>query len=154
MTARHFCLYRIWRGCRLLYVGRSIDGARRVRQHAKAKDWFTESDRITLEYFDSHEALAAAEATAIRNEDPVYNIAGKPRAERPHYSPVIVWTMSDIADCARVTRQCVYLWVQRIDFPAPFAQTPDRAGRVGMRVWLPHQVRRWLAMNGHPVAQG
>ncbi len=53
-----------------------------MQQHMQKSDWFKESDRMTLEYFDSLPALLEAESAAIVAESPEYN-----RAQNPAYVP-------------------------------------------------------------------
>ena len=58
----------------LLYVGISKTFANRAQQHNQGSSWFQESVPVTLEHFSSRKEALAAEAKAIKNEQPVYNI--------------------------------------------------------------------------------
>lgn len=58
----------------LLYIGKSTTAADRIAQHHRAKDWWVDVTDISLEHFDTVEALGAAEIEAIKNERPRYNI--------------------------------------------------------------------------------
>jgi hypothetical protein len=62
---------------RLLYVGISSSGGRRLEQHAYSKAWWHEVAAATFEEFPTREAAAAAELQAIRDENPRHNIAGR-----------------------------------------------------------------------------
>jgi predicted GIY-YIG superfamily endonuclease len=57
---------------RLLYVGISHDPFRRFQQHAD-KSWKADVTRVEIEYHESLDHALFAEATAIRDEDPLYN---------------------------------------------------------------------------------
>lgn len=65
----------------LLYVGISINAFDRFRQHAKDKVWIDEVGSMTIERFSSRALALAAEAKAIVDERPKYNIAGNPLAQ-------------------------------------------------------------------------
>lgn len=69
------CLYRFWDGAdRLLYVGITNHLGRRIGQHEHGKSWWADVERVTVEHFPSREALAHAEAEAIKVERPLHNI--------------------------------------------------------------------------------
>ncbi len=61
----------------LLYVGISYDALSRLSQHATA-GWSHYAASITLQRHPNRESAAAAELAAIRTEDPVFNMAGRP----------------------------------------------------------------------------
>ena len=63
----------------LLYVGISFSAASRAAQHRKAQPWWPQMSRIDVEQFDSRDEALVAETTAIREEIPLYNVAGKPK---------------------------------------------------------------------------
>ncbi|MGI8900685.1 MAG: hypothetical protein ACR2HA_07105 [Nocardioides sp.] len=79
LSDRSTTLYRAFdsRG-RLLYVGISDSPFLRFGQHDGCSGWAAHATRLDLERFQSREAAAATEATAIRDEDPVWNMAGRP----------------------------------------------------------------------------
>lgn len=61
----------------LLYVGIAINFGARRGQHKIAKEWWGEVDesRTVTEVYDSRRGALIAEAAAIRNEAPRYNLA-------------------------------------------------------------------------------
>ena len=69
---------------RLLYVGISSNPAQRLGQHTNSGpwDWVHHTVEITLEPYSDRKSAAAAERCAIRDEDPVWNIAGRPIQRR------------------------------------------------------------------------
>jgi predicted GIY-YIG superfamily endonuclease len=58
----------------LLYVGISINPILRLQQHQQAS-WCEQVSHIDIERFESRAEALQAEAEAIRNESPAYNIA-------------------------------------------------------------------------------
>lgn len=64
---------------KLLYVGISLSAVQRLAQHRHTAHWFDDIRRVEVEWFISREDALAAEASAIRTEAPVCNIA-KPAA--------------------------------------------------------------------------
>lgn len=65
----------------LLYVGISDNPKRRFAQHADDKGWWYLVVRWTVEWFETRDAAVAAEARAIREECPAYNLAGVPEEQ-------------------------------------------------------------------------
>lgn len=59
---------------RLLYVGISFSAMKRLKQHRDHAHWFDAIARVTIEWLPSREEALIAEATAIRDESPKYNI--------------------------------------------------------------------------------
>ena len=57
----------------LLYIGITCDPGSRWTKHAEERPWWCEVSRVTLETFDTRDAVLAAEAAAIRTERPRYN---------------------------------------------------------------------------------
>lgn len=75
-------LYRHWsHDGQLLYVGVSLSAAARLSQH-RDKPWFDQIAEVTVQTHPSREEAVRAEAEAIRDERPVYNIVGNPRPRR------------------------------------------------------------------------
>lgn len=71
-------LYRAYDDAgRLLYVGIAGSPFARLGQHNGA-GWTRHAVSITLERHEDREAAAAAELAAIRTEDPVWNMSGRP----------------------------------------------------------------------------
>jgi hypothetical protein len=72
------CLYRMFSSCEeLLYVGITLNPGARIKSHMRDKDWWNEVANVTMEKFDSREALQVAEIAAIKNESPKYNVMHK-----------------------------------------------------------------------------
>ena len=59
---------------KLLYVGISLDYAKRVKQHYKGSAWFLDVADIKLEWFDTRDDALKAERDAIKKEKPECNI--------------------------------------------------------------------------------
>jgi len=77
-TKNHTILYRYFDADdNLLYVGITNNQFRRFSQH-KNKDWMSQICRATFEHFEYRTDAEMAEMNAIKNESPVYNIAGHP----------------------------------------------------------------------------
>lgn len=62
---------------RLLYVGITQRGHRRSQEHAETASWWPKVASQTLEHFDTHAEVEAAEKKAIHTEKPIYNIVGR-----------------------------------------------------------------------------
>lgn len=76
-------LYRLYSETgTLLYIGISYDPEARFEQHAASKDWWPCVARRELRWFDDRPTAEAAEAEAIRAEDPEYNGTYSPRRDR------------------------------------------------------------------------
>ncbi len=76
---------------RLLYVGVTARGHRRMHQHAASKDWWPQVATATFRHFTSRREAVAVEKRAIRNENPLHNIVGVQReadGQNPWKSPV------------------------------------------------------------------
>lgn len=73
------CVYRVFDEVgQLLYVGVSSDVFLRFAQHAQRAPWVAYVASVTFEQHPTREAAEAAEAEAIRTEDPVWNMDGRP----------------------------------------------------------------------------
>jgi len=59
---------------KLLYVGISLNYARRLKEHYKGSAWFLDVEKITLEWFDTRDDALKAERDAIKSESPECNI--------------------------------------------------------------------------------
>lgn len=66
----------------LLYIGISHQPDVRFEQHSKVKEWWPQVARHEVQWFDDRPAAAAAEADAIRSEDPEHNGTYSPRRDR------------------------------------------------------------------------
>jgi predicted GIY-YIG superfamily endonuclease len=72
-------LYRLFNAAgRLLYIGITVDLKVRFATHAALKAWWPEVTRKTVALYAEREAAAEAELAAIKAENPLYNIAGRP----------------------------------------------------------------------------
>ena len=74
-------LYRAYDAAdRLLYVGITDKhpSVRLVQHTAWGSSWRTRAVRFSYEEYSSRESAAAAELSAIRDEEPVFNLAGRP----------------------------------------------------------------------------
>lgn len=70
-------LYRILNGDgELLYVGATVNPAQRFVTHSATQPWWGEAAQITVDHYETREALAEAEAAAIQSESPRYNKLG------------------------------------------------------------------------------
>ena len=75
MAIAHF-LYRHYDGNNnLLYVGITNDLTRRTREHRAYSRWIKLSVSITSTSFDDRDDCYSAEERAIKNENPIFNIA-------------------------------------------------------------------------------
>jgi predicted GIY-YIG superfamily endonuclease len=71
-------LYRVYDNAdRLIYVGISERVFDRLGQHTR-DGWTVYAVKVTLQRYTDREAAAAAEGAAIRDEDPVWNLRGRP----------------------------------------------------------------------------
>lgn len=68
-------LYKFWNKDELLYVGISLNVFARLSQHRRDKDWWDEITEITVTHFETREKALDAEAKAIKEQNPKYNIA-------------------------------------------------------------------------------
>lgn len=86
----------------LLYVGISKTFANRAQQHNQGSSWFHESVTVTLEHFDTRKEALAAEARAIKNEQPVYNIVHNNGVlKNPFRKNVVAFSMPEDANQRR-----------------------------------------------------
>jgi len=86
----------------LLYVGISKTFANRAQQHNLGSSWFHDSVTVTLEHFETRKAALSAEAKAIKNEQPVYNIVhNKVALRNPFRKNVVAFSMPEDADLRR-----------------------------------------------------
>jgi hypothetical protein len=82
MVNRRTCVYRAYDADgNLLYVGISMSLDGRLTKHRRAA-WWPEVEEITVQWFDGREAAKAAERAAIRDENPIYNLARPASAPR------------------------------------------------------------------------
>ena len=75
MEAQETALYRFFDDAgTLLYVGISNSWTRRFESHLNDKPWIKDVSQTTISWFDKRYKAIAAERTAIRWENPKYNI--------------------------------------------------------------------------------
>lgn len=68
-------LYRFFDSAgRLLYIGATDRFVARLASHQHTKPWFHDIEQISMERYSTRDALMEAEAEAIRNENPLYNL--------------------------------------------------------------------------------
>jgi predicted GIY-YIG superfamily endonuclease len=77
-------LYRLYdRDGVLLYVGITLDFARRMRDHARVQPWWAEVKVRVVIWYESWPLAFQAETVAIAGEQPKHNRAKRPRKELP-----------------------------------------------------------------------
>jgi hypothetical protein len=69
----------------LLYVGISLDAFSRLRQHQSATGWTSKAVTMRTVTYPSRTEALEAEARAIAEENPLWNIAGVPRPADERY---------------------------------------------------------------------
>lgn len=70
-------LYRFYRADGvLLYVGVTVDIAKRFTSHRRWSAWYDKAASYTVAEFETRGQVLHAEVLAIRNEGPLYNRAG------------------------------------------------------------------------------
>lgn len=75
-------VYRLFDAAdRLLYVGISNQIGLRLAQHEKDKSWWDNTARITVQRCPDRTTALAIETDAIRNENPLHNVAGRSTPE-------------------------------------------------------------------------
>lgn len=88
MTNVRTAIYRLFGAeDNLLYVGVAKNPEARWRDHRSAKPWWLEVQRKTVDWYPTRLAALVAEAEAIRDECPVYNLA-RPEPGDPFQWPV------------------------------------------------------------------
>ena len=84
MTDRVHILYRFFAADgRLLYVGMTINPARRFEKHRGEKSWWSDVARVEIEHHETIDALRKAERRAIETEHPIHNIRMNGGGEKP-----------------------------------------------------------------------
>lgn len=77
-------LYRFYdKDKRLLYVGISVRGPRRWREHAADKVWYSDVATATMEHFPTTVEALKAEEAAIKSEGPAYNVVHNGKRTAP-----------------------------------------------------------------------
>lgn len=83
----------------LLYVGISLKTVVRLIQHRKASAWFDDITRIEVTHFPCREDAEIAEAVAIRDEKPMFNVARPKVREKEVIPDISEYPEIDAADC-------------------------------------------------------
>lgn len=110
----------------LLYVGISLGAVGRLQYHRKKSGWFEEIAKVTIEKFESAEAARAAEAEAIRAENPKHNIL---RPMTPE------WPSDEVLD------QALFIW-DALPAKEALAMIERRHGVKTNRNHMNHQRRK------------
>jgi predicted GIY-YIG superfamily endonuclease len=74
----------------LLYIGISLNSAARLQQHKEHSAWFDEIKGVTIDKFESRDLALFAEAQAIMDEQPKYNIQHKKRRQLEPEPPAAI----------------------------------------------------------------
>lgn len=78
LVTKH-ALYRFYNdGGQLLYVGITNDPPRRMKRHSEKKNWWPKVRGMTFDWYPDRPSVMAAEKRAIRIENPLHNIQGRP----------------------------------------------------------------------------
>ena len=81
--SRRTALYRMFDAAgALLYVGITGHLPARIAAHDGEKRWWQDVAAVTVEHFSTRDAASAAETTAIKSENPLYNITHSPNGKR------------------------------------------------------------------------
>ena len=84
---------------RRLYVGMTDGAFMRLSSHADKSKWAQLTTKITLERFEDRALARAAESAAIRDEDPVFNVGGRPRKRSMQWAIAYPdWHADDVTD--------------------------------------------------------
>ena len=154
MTDKPTAVYRFYDiEDRLLYVGISDTPRTRWYGHV-SKPWWSLAVRHALVWHNERADAEAEETRAIREESPLYNLAGTPGymtgTTRPlangwgrHYELV---GSAEIQAYLQVSRQRIQQIINRPNFPAPYCVL-----QMG-KVWLPADIEAWAAVH-RPAAK-
>jgi predicted GIY-YIG superfamily endonuclease len=82
----------------LLYVGITDSISRRAHQHHKNAQWHEFAVSAKLEHFQNRDDALRAESKAIREEEPVYNIAGSNQFDRDYEQHWLDLKAGDLKD--------------------------------------------------------
>ena len=85
MTDDRTYLYRFYGdGFTLLYIGITSGLVDRFEAHMKGKDWWQDVRHIDIARYDTRALALEAEAKAIRDEGPAYNVQHGTASPKPH----------------------------------------------------------------------
>jgi hypothetical protein len=120
-------LYRLYEDAgALLYVGVCGKWFARVGRHAAGKSWWDQVAKVTRQPFPSRSEALAAEATAIEQEQPRYNVNGKRRPAPP--APRTVYRMP-LLPPSRPGQPEQILWIEGITSQRAAAEWWERVSR-------------------------
>lgn len=80
----------------LLYVGITCRPRFRFREHRKLSEWWSQQRSVTLAWRPDRNTAAADELTAIREEKPRYNVAGRYPVRPSRYAKRRLWPPTDL----------------------------------------------------------
>jgi len=66
-------VYLAYKGDKLLYVGITGTGTKRLSQHRRNSEWWLKADRIELEHYPTRSRAMAREADLIEERKPRFN---------------------------------------------------------------------------------
>lgn len=159
MTDKPHVLYRMHdEHDTLLYVGITSNPAGRFQTHRGTQPWWDQVATIRLERFPDRASVERAESLAIRTENPVFNVAGRPpmgprppmkrdESRKPR-EPIGKYVGSaEVGIMFDVSRQRVQTIVNKSDFPPPYATLT-----VG-KVWRTDDVKKWAEDHGRKIVE-
>jgi len=109
LPTKDHMLYRFYdRTDALLYVGITMNFPGRMGSHQGGKPWWSQLHHMTAEHFDTRAEALAAETKAIREEKPLFNVAGNDMASDDAQLRLIrQWLLSSWHDLPRSIRDIV-----------------------------------------------
>lgn len=107
-------LYRVYDASgRLIYIGASHNLPVRFRGHELNTWWYGLIAKVRIEVHPTREAALAAEAVAIQEEQPAFNIRGNGR----DWSDLSPWTLDDFRYCKQWLHSGLYRRVPMAALP-------------------------------------
>ena len=117
---------------RLLYVGISDSFVRRLAQHQRRKDWWSEIASVALTHYPTRSAAEKAERDAIKSERPLHNITHAPRtAPMP-----ALCSIDSVARFLGVPKSTVRKLVRTHGMPCQYWKGTLRFSDVDVLLWL------------------
>jgi excinuclease UvrABC nuclease subunit len=84
---------------KLLYVGISLRPFTRIKEHSVVSNWADAIANVRIEYFPTRKEALEAEAKAVQEENPLYNI----RLRKPKKEPKRAAVVEEKAEEQRIT---------------------------------------------------
>jgi predicted GIY-YIG superfamily endonuclease len=129
-------LYRLFDASgALLYVGISGRWATRLAQHATRQGWWDEVAKVTREPFESREDALAAEAAAMEQEHPRYNVLGQQRPALPAPAPAGYWM--PVLPPSRPGEPGQILWIEGLTSREAAIRLIDARANALAALWQP-----------------